>query len=856
MGRVAPGGKIALWGDEDRAPVETVDPRPFDHGCSACELGGRFPAGKRCLRPLIRDREGPALLVVSGAPGRYEQEQGVGFLGEIGREVRRRIDAAWPGRVVYDHALKCSPGATKPGPGMFDACRPYLSRAFEFYDYDRVLLLGRGAARGFLGRAVDVESIDVGWAWLRSIEAPAIVVQSPAAVARNRVLLAELYDRIERAVSGPKPRRPALEAVAIRVSKRLVPQVEAWAEGAAELTVDVETAGRVYDPDFRILCLSIAREESDTVWVWDEADLRPGSPTAECLMDVAGVVPMVAHNRNYEVQTLLRAVGLSPPGGFCTLNAFKLYRPFARAALDVLQDLVGAGGSKLKMKKELRVARAAVRNGVVEKARVDGLDKAETSATLKRSPAYKRPDAYAFAHVDHETLLGYNARDTLTTAWVRRWIADNAPPRVEALWRDHVAELADTCTYMERVGLACDRGYARGLQKRLVKTISDYDERLSEELRSRGWSKPVNWESPKQIAEVLFGFLGHEPPWRTEAGAPATDKHALQKLAATEPIAEMLLGRRRSATLAKTYAWGFDRFIQGDGRIHPSLKPYGTETGRLSGADPNPQNLPRGSDPEGKMVKNLIVAPPGRYLAVFDHATLEIRVAAALAQDPVMLELLRSGVDFHLATARIIHAIFGVDPATITKDHWLRSAAKTLYFALLYGKGDATAAEDLDVEIGVAASVRSAILGANVRLAEWIRETENGVRRDGGVWIARPGVAESRWRPLPWVWSANRGEASKALRQSVNSKVQGFGAEINNTGMIHCRRWLEKRGRARHISMPLAVHDSLVFEFDKQALDEVLEVVPRLMTGFDVGAPLVVDAAVGERFGDVERVEL
>lgn len=859
--RIRPGEKVALWGPADAPVIERTESAKIDPNCGRCDLGARFPEGSRCIKPVIRQAEGPALLVIAPPPVLYSHEKNAGFLGPVWRETRSRIEDVWPGTVVFDHALKCAAGDVKPSPAMFAACRPYLARSFEFYDYDRVLLLGRAATMGFLGRSIDVESLDFAFAWSDVIDAPVGIVQSPMEVARNRPMLDALFRRIETFITGARPKRPPIKtARAVRVHAQIVDQLEAWAEGAEELALDIETEGRVYDPDFRILCLSIARESSDLVWLWDAADLRIGGPTAEALTELLTTRRVVAQNITFEVQGLLKSLGIVFPSTFCTLNAFKLHNPGARAGLDTLQELVGAGGAKGEMKAALKPARAEVVADAAEAIKLGTKEIEGRKAEAKRSHAINAPDAYAYGKVEQRLLLKYNARDTLTTAWVRGWMRDKTEPRVERLWFDYIEKLQKTCTYMERTGLLCDRPYARKLQGILTDKLASTQIEATEMLRADGFKGTANLESPQQLAEVLYGHYGFEPPWTTDAGAPSTDKFALKKLAGmAHPganFAGLVLSRRRFATLAKTYAWSFDRFVQGDGRIHPVLKPYGTETGRLSGSDPNPQNLPRGDDAEGKMVKNLIIAPKGRLLAVFDHATLEIRVAAALSQDPLMLSLLSSGVDFHLATARIISGIFKVDPDTLTKDHWLRGAAKTLYFALLYGKGDASAAEDLNVAVEIAQGVRNAILGANKGLAAWIAQTEKQAVNDRGVWIRRPGVEFSRFRPLPWATSSGGGERAKAMRQAVNTKVQGFGADINNSGMIACHEWIQQGTRSRHIAMPLAVHDSLVFEFDAGALDEVLETVPRLMTGFDVGAPLVIDAAVGERFGDVKRVDL
>jgi DNA polymerase-1 len=252
----------------------------------------------------------------------------------------------------------------------------------------------------------------------------------------------------------------------------------------------------------------------------------------------------------------------------------------------------------------------------------------------------------------------------------------------------------------------------------------------------------------------------------------------------------------------------------------------------------------------------LYLASKGRCLIVFDHSQLEIRVVAGLSQDAEMLRLILSGVDFHLATAKIIASIFGVDPADVNKEHWLRDGAKTLNFALIYGKSDDSAADDLDIETAMAALVRASILGAFGGLSSWIHLMHQKIREDGGIWIYRSGGVRSRFRPVRSVYSRSRKEFGKALRVAVNTPVQGGGSEVNNAGLIACHRWLTQNPIGRYVSMPLAVHDSIVFDADFAACDEVLDVVPRLMTNFDIGVPLVIDCKKGERLGSCEKVKV
>ena len=72
-----------------------------------------------------------------------------------------------------------------------------------------------------------------------------------------------------------------------------------------------------------------------------------------------------------------------------------------------------------------------------------------------------------------------------------------------------------------------------------------------------------------------------------------------------------------------------------------------------------------------------------------DYSQIEFRVLAHLSEDPVLVDAFREGADFHERTAL---RIFG---GTVDAIHDLRSTAKMVNYALLYGKTAFTLAKDI-----------------------------------------------------------------------------------------------------------------------------------------------------------------
>jgi DNA polymerase I-like protein with 3'-5' exonuclease and polymerase domains len=88
---------------------------------------------------------------------------------------------------------------------------------------------------------------------------------------------------------------------------------------------------------------------------------------------------------------------------------------------------------------------------------------------------------------------------------------------------------------------------------------------------------------------------------------------------------------------------------------------------------------------------------------VADYSQIELRVAALVSQDPVMLEAYEKGEDLHRKTAA---AVAGVTLGQVTKEQ--RQAAKAINFGLLYGQGAEGLAQYAKQSYGVEMSIPEA----------------------------------------------------------------------------------------------------------------------------------------------------
>lgn len=91
---------------------------------------------------------------------------------------------------------------------------------------------------------------------------------------------------------------------------------------------------------------------------------------------------------------------------------------------------------------------------------------------------------------------------------------------------------------------------------------------------------------------------------------------------------------------------GMLTMVDGYGFIHHQLNHVVTETSRLSSSCPNVQNIPRG---DKSLVKKMFSSRYGENgrMAEVDYTAIEVVVKCLLSRDPVMIQDLMDGVDFH-----------------------------------------------------------------------------------------------------------------------------------------------------------------------------------------------------------------
>ena len=86
-----------------------------------------------------------------------------------------------------------------------------------------------------------------------------------------------------------------------------------------------------------------------------------------------------------------------------------------------------------------------------------------------------------------------------------------------------------------------------------------------------------------------------------------------------------------------------------------------------------------------------------------------------------------------------------------------------------------------------------------------------------------------------------------AERTAVNAPMQGTAADIIKRAMLAVDHWIMHKQPA--VKMLMQVHDELVFEIQRQALDESIAIIRKEMEAAAVlSVPLIVDVGQGDNW--------
>jgi DNA polymerase-1 len=404
------------------------------------------------------------------------------------------------------------------------------------------------------------------------------------------------------------------------------------------------------------------------------------------------------------------------------------------------------------------------------------------------------------------------------------------------LVRDIELALVAVLVDMEWTGITIDVEYFRSLKERFQN-----ERRRVEDLIWEVAGERFNINSNQQLRVILFDKLGLPIRKRTPTG-PSTDVSVLEELAEEgHRLPSLMMEFRELSKLESTYLDTLPGLVNpDDGRLHTSYNQTVAATGRLSSSDPNLQNIPVRRE-LGRDIRRGFIPRPGWQILTADYSQVELRLLAHLSQDEAFVHAFRNGIDIHRQTAAII---FGLGPNDVTSE--MRSRAKTINFATIYGQGAHALSRQLRITHAEAKSFIEEYFKRFQRVREYLDRMVSLAKERGYV-----ETIFKRRRYIPELRDRNFSIRAFGERVATNAPIQGSAADLIKIAMIRLHNALEARGLASKLL--LQVHDELVFECPPDESQQMQELVKAEMErAASLSVPLDVDVGIGANWLDAK----
>jgi DNA polymerase I-like protein with 3'-5' exonuclease and polymerase domains len=321
--------------------------------------------------------------------------------------------------------------------------------------------------------------------------------------------------------------------------------------------------------------------------------------------------------------------------------------------------------------------------------------------------------------------------------------------------------------------------------------------------------KEFNPNSTVQLRKLLFDMLGLKPTGKkTGTGAHSTDAEVLEQLAEHSKVPSLILEIRQKGKIKNTYLDKIIPQLDRDSRLRTGFNLHTTTSGRLSSSGKlNMQQLPR----DNPAVKGCIRARPGYKIVAMDLTTAEVYVAAVLAKDEALMDVFRSGGNFHSTVAHKVFAL-DCDVEDVAKFYSeKRQAAKAVTFGIIYGAGASKIASEVTKSSGKHFSVHEAqevideYFAAFHKLKSWLESNRKFIQQNGFIYSIL-----GRKRRLPNVQSTDNAIKGTTIRSGLNFTVQSVASDVNLLGAMDMQNYILKNKLGARIFA--LVHDSILAE--------------------------------------------
>lgn len=767
------------------------------------------PLASRPVVPTYVPEGYDGTLMVGEAPGGVEVARGQPFIGPTGRlleETYRKVGGSWE-TVAKTNAVLCRPPTDRepgrPTTQELQCCAPRLKAEIERLAPKKTLALGRVAVE----QLTDVGGValrEAGW------NGTVLTTVHPAFVLRRGDAFPAFKRALERFRQGPQASDADLQEepeVTVIESSAQLRQVFESIEDGAWVSFDIETdqtnwytrmftnAEVENEPNHRpadaILCL-VFTTGLNYGWVIPDWLIYDVPGAKDLISAFFARVRKIAHNSKFDA-IFLRSVGIDV--GDIDVDTILLHY--------CLDEIKGTHGLKLLAQEEL------------------GLPDYEAQLIKP----YLRSERDKYSKIPEHYLYKYAVWDVCTTLalaarFKRRAIREK---QWEMPFLGYRMPNNRTLINIEYRGVKVDIPYLLEWRDLLAKRA----EFIRKKIAGYAGDPDFNPGSVKQMQKLLF----HTVEWvdengRTRKGLPLTEGirsreggnsgaiaskkgstsiQALTPLRGMHPAVDLIREYRTCKKMRKAYIIALLNAADTNGRVHTTYSQYGTVTGRLSSYEVALQNIPRGGSFYGQIIKAAFIAEQGNAWIDTDYAQAQLRIFAALTNDPFIINVYANDLDLH---EEVMIAQYGAkETLTDREKKQYRYYCKVFNFGWAFGGGAEMLAElmpDRQMALEFVARYEKNMAVA----AQW--------RRDQVARAARYGFVESRLgvRRRGYLGSLGGPEA-------INAPVQAGEAEV----VLRSARRLDDMG----YDLLMLVHDSINGEIEERRGEELRSAMQQVM---------------------------
>lgn len=588
--------------------------------CRECKL--HSTADYVCL--LGNGRVPNAVMAIGEAPGAREDDSGKPFVGQSGQKLEKLAEAAgWDIRNEWfiTNAVHCRPPDNrKPSKGEIKACGQWLRLEVDFVKPKWAILLGATAVAATLGKGYKLSDIrgqvveHEGIKYFSTFH-PSFVLRDPR---KEPVMLADLR-KFRGLVDGltDEGKLPGFKPVYV-TDQRAFDRMKEALRSERWTASDLETTGLDQfprpdaDKPFGVVTLGLTAHGSQYIvpLYHPEVNGQRFKPAHDIVHELDPIVRdlcLVGHNWKFDSLWLRRVYGVRWYADFDTM-----------IAAHILDENRSVSLKSLAM---------------------ENFDAMDYSLDFKKRSPYMYP---------LKQVMKYHALDIYYTGEHYKLFSEQlaGDSGLRKVFKYISMPLQRMLIDAEWKGVWVDKLKASRTLRDLERVVKECDTELERAFPG------TNWNSPQQVADILFEKLKYTPVEMTEGGAASVSESVLLRLAKQKKpkglnfdLIGTILKRREHSKNANDFVGKWIEMADEKDRIHPNFKITGTVTGRLSCDNPNLQQTPR-----NPIIRQILGAPPGRVFISADLSQIELRIVAHIANVMQMKLAFASGTDVHWRT--------------------------------------------------------------------------------------------------------------------------------------------------------------------------------------------------------------